>query len=428
MRARTMGAVTVAILAMGLVALAIRGLEFEPGHPNAFVGSDACSQCHRSIGDEWKTSLHHKMMRRANEPGSVLALWGGSGEQPAFSLQDAVWVVGSKWEQQFMGRDKGRDTMLGGAWSVGLKTWAMQGWDGWQAPVPEERCHGCHVVGLDVKTGHFVEPGIGCESCHGQGLWHAEAIGHGPIYAQLDSEVCGQCHTRGHAPQGPYFFPVNYELGSPLDPSFNEVKADFIQNSSQWWGNGRERDRHQEYPAWRRGGHADALKTLNVDYDGRYGKAGPECLRCHSAEAAVYPNRTLTLADAKNGITCVVCHNVHGALDESRSTCASCHDQGPFHHRTVALKDHVPCPTSAGVRCENCHMPVTVKVGGQYQLHSHAPGITSPEDGARFESPSSCANGGCHSETSGSKLQQNFEAFYGKPPPTDSGRQEQQAP
>lgn len=424
MRARTTVAVIAPILAMGMIALAVRELDFEPGYPNAFIGSDTCSRCHRAIGDTWKTSLHHKMMRRTNEPDSVLAEWGGRGEQPAFSLQNAVWVVGSKWEQQFMGHDNGRDTMLGGAWSIGLRAWTVQGWDGWQVPVPDERCHGCHVVGLDVKTGHFEEPGIGCESCHGRGLWHADASGHGPIYMQLDSEVCGQCHTRGHASQGPYFFPVNYELGSPLDSYFNEVKADFIQNSSQWWGNGRERDRHQEYPAWRRGGHADALKTLRVGYDGRYGQVGPECLRCHSAEGAVYPQRTTTLADANNGVTCVVCHNVHGALDEPRSTCTSCHDQGPFHHRTVALKDHVPCPTSADVKCENCHMPVTVKVGGQYQLHSHAPGITSPEEGGRFESPSSCANGGCHSETPGSELQKNFEVFYRKPTPTDSGQQE----
>jgi hypothetical protein len=406
---------------------AVQRVGFKPDHPNAFVGSPACTQCHKTIVANWEQSLHHKMMRKADAPGTTLAQWGGAGAQPGFTRQDAVWVVGSKWEQQFMGHDGAHDTMLPGAWSVGLKSWTMQGWDGWQAPVPEQRCHGCHVVGLEKKTGHFIEAGIGCESCHGQGQWHMDASGHGPIYVELDSEVCGQCHTRGHATEGPFFFPVDYALGGALDSKFTEIKADFLQNSSQWWGNGRERDRHQEYPAWRRGGHANALKALVSGYDNRYGAVTGECLRCHSAEAAVHPGSQIAVADAKNGITCAVCHNVHGQLESIRVKCESCHDNGPFHHQNETLAQHVPCPASAGVSCAACHMPITVKVGGQFQLHSHAPGITPPEDGARFESPSSCANGGCHQTKSVPDLQRAFETFYRKTPKQEE-QQVHQAP
>ncbi len=402
------------VIAAGVLVLAGRALrDLKPDTPNEFIGSDACAVCHREISASWRRSLHHKMMRRTSEPGAVLAQWDAGGPQPQFSAGDAVWVVGSKWEQQFMGHEAGKDTMLAGAWSVSLKSWAIQGWDGWQVPVPEERCHGCHVVGLNTSTGHFTEAGIGCESCHGKGEWHTEAYGHGPIYTQLDSEVCGQCHTRGHATEGPFFFPVSYELGSSLDTSFKEIRADFLQNSAQWWGNGRERDRHQEYPAWRRGGHANALKAITEGYDGRYGPASPECLRCHSAEGAVRP-QPVALGDAKNGITCAVCHNVHGDLDLLRTSCESCHDNGPFHHSQVALSEHVPCPQSANVGCANCHMPITVEVGGTYALHSHAPGITSPEEGARFEGPSSCNSGGCHASEATDALQRRFDEFYGK--------------
>lgn len=405
--------VVAAVLATGVALIFSSGyIQLEPNSPNGFAGSSSCLLCHSKISKSWQRSLHHKMMRRTSEPGAVVAHWSSSDPQPGFLLQEAVWVVGSKWQQQFMGRDGTHDTMLPGAWSVELQRWIMQGWDGWQTPKPEERCHGCHVVGLDEGTGRFTEPGIGCESCHGQGQWHMDAYGRGPIYNALDSEVCGQCHTRGHATKGPYFFPVNYVLGSSLDAAFTEIKPDFIQNSAQWWGDGRERDRHQEYPAWRRGGHVDSLKVLQVGYDNRYGPVSPTCLRCHSAEAAVFPERPIPVAKARNGITCAVCHNVHGQLDQVRMSCEACHDNGPFHHRDVKLTQHVPCPVAAKVSCVNCHMPITVKVGGQFQLHSHAPGITTPEEGARFDGPSSCANGGCHQATSTDRLQRAFDRFY----------------
>jgi hypothetical protein len=381
--------------------------------PNRFVGSQACQVCHRAIYTAWYDSLHRKMMRRVDEPGAVVADWSKDDGQRGFTRDDAVWVVGSRWEQQFMGNDGQRDTLLPGAWSVAHQQWTSQGWDGWQVPVPEIRCHGCHTVGMDTNSRRFVEAGIGCESCHGKGLWHTEASGHGPIHTGLDSQDCGQCHTRGHATQGEFFFPTNYELGSKLDDKFVEIDPDYIQNSSQWWGTGRERDRHQEYPAWRRGGHANALMDLQPGrYDGRYGSVTSDCLRCHSAEGAMNEKRVVSLADAKNGVTCAVCHNVHGDLETTRTTCSSCHDQGPFHHKAVALADHVPCPASAGVDCVNCHMPITAKVGGEFRLHSHAPGITAPAQGASFDSPSSCTNGGCHQSTAVEQLQAAYDRFY----------------
>jgi membrane peptidoglycan carboxypeptidase len=103
------------------------------------------------------------MMRHVSEEGALLADLEGA----IFPSEEVEWVIGSKWEQQFMGEENGHETLLEGAWSVNREEWLLEGWDGWQVPIPLIRCHGCHTVGLNSVTGEFVEPGIGCESCHG---------------------------------------------------------------------------------------------------------------------------------------------------------------------------------------------------------------------------------------------------------------------
>jgi hypothetical protein len=274
------------------------------------------------------------MMRRVTDSDVVVADLSLDNPDLLFHPEDAVWAIGSKWEQQFMGHDGETETLLPGAWQVGPQRWNSRNWDGWQVPVPLRRCHGCHTVGLDVNTGHFVEPGIGCESCHGPGEWHADTTwGMGQVYSSLDAQICGQCHSRGKSKDDVYFFPVGYRPGLNMDDFFDHLPPDPDQNSSYWWANGSERKRHQEYPAWRRGGHVDSLKSLTENYDGRYGEVTSDCLTCHAGEAAVIgQGHDLDLDDVQYGITCAVCHNVHGDLDKPRMDCAQCHSDGAFHH------------------------------------------------------------------------------------------------
>ncbi len=122
-----------------------------PPEPERYVGSARCAPCHRSIHSAWSGSQHTKMMRPVDEPGALVADFT-SPEAP-LSRSDAVWAIGGKWEQQFMGHDGEGETLLPGAWHVGSERWETKGWDGWDRPVPLVRCHGCHTVGLDVETG-----------------------------------------------------------------------------------------------------------------------------------------------------------------------------------------------------------------------------------------------------------------------------------
>jgi hypothetical protein len=265
-----------------------------------------------------------------------------------------------------------------------------------------------------VETGEFVEAGIGCESCHGPGGWHAGTLGLGRIHVSLDAQVCGQCHTRGTDPTGVFHFPVGYRPGDDLAAHFELAAPTPGQNSGNWWGNGRPRRRHQEYYAWSRGGHAESLESLREGYDGRFGPVESECLRCHAAEAALAPERSFALDDVVHGITCAVCHHVHGELDEPRLECASCHPEGAFYHEPSRNATHVPCPPEARVGCVSCHMPLVVENGGAFTLHSHAPGVIPPGDATRYDMPTSCANGGCHTDRRTEWLQTEFERQYGK--------------
>lgn len=403
----------VTVLLLGGFGTVVALKAMPPPDDQRFATSEACSDCHRDESVGWKDSSHAKMMRRVTQPGAVQANLHDVHGAPPFHPEEAVWVIGSKWAQQFMGESEGAETLLPGEWHIDPEKWEVTGWDGWELPKPLERCHGCHTVGLDVESGKFAEAGIGCESCHGAHGWHVDTSALSPGRSLLDAQVCGRCHSRGRSTDGALFYAADYRPGDDLEVLFKEDEPDFIQNSSNWWGNGRERARHQEYTAWKRGGHADSLKSLTENYDGRFGEVGPDCMRCHSAQGAVQ-GRAVAVEQATDPVTCAACHNSHGAIDQARIGCGDCHDRGPLHHAAISTADHIPCPVEAAVECVDCHMPRTAKLGGEYRLHSHAPGITTPLEGAAFGSPSTCANSGCHADRSVEWLQAAFEQHYGK--------------
>jgi hypothetical protein len=401
---------TLWILGMLSVAALLSGMAYVKTAPipeGGYAGSARCQNCHRKLHSAWRESQHTRMMRPATAPGVVVADF--ADPQMPFDPAQAVWAIGGKWEQQFMGSGPEGETLLAGAWQRAENRWEVKGWDGWDQPVPLTRCHGCHTLGLDVTTGQFVEPNIGCESCHGPALWHANTWGLGRVASLADADVCGQCHARGKDPSGRQFFPDHYRPGERVEDGFSLSEPSPGQNTTDWWGNGRARSRHQEFNEWRRGGHANSLRSLREGYDGRFGALTGACLRCHAGDAILFPERELGMEQASQGITCSVCHNVHGELDRPRRECADCHEGGAYYHAPERNAAHVPCPSSAAVGCADCHMPRVVRIAGRAQLHSHAPGVVPPSDGAAYSMPTSCTQAGCHAGADLAALQRAFE-------------------
>lgn len=159
----------------------------------------------------------------------------------------------------------------------------------------------------------------------------------------------------------------------------------------------------------------DSLRSLKENYDGRYGKVSRECLHCHAAEAILAnENKGLNLSQAQHGITCAVCHNVHGDLDKPRKTCAACHGDGAYYHQSDKNSAHVICSETTTVTCVDCHMPLTVQNGGGFTLHSHHPKIIPPRDTARYGVPNSCGNGKCHTDKTVEWLQSAYSTHYGE--------------
>ncbi len=400
------------LFVLALSPLSIALLKLAPPSREGYVGSAACERCHPDAYREWSESLHTQMMRPVDDPGVVTADFGLDDPDLRFDPDTAVWAIGGKWEQQFMGHDGETETLLPGVWLGALDAWDFKGWDGWEAPVPLRRCHGCHTVGLDPATGLWTERNIGCESCHGAGGWHSATLGIARIHSSLDAAVCGQCHVRGRSPSGEYYFPAGYRPGDVLEDYIVESKASPGQNNSAWWGNGFERSRHQEYSAWAQGGHALSLERLRTDYDDRYGPLTNDCLKCHSGDYVLSTSRKPTLASAQFGITCAVCHRSHGELSELRVQCDDCHVEGAFYHQPEKNAEHVACGASSGTGCVGCHMPIVAKIGGAFQLHSHRPGVVAPIDSERYSMPNSCQNGACHADESLAWALRSFEHHY----------------
>ena len=147
-------------------------------------------------------------------------------------------------------------------------------------------------------------------------------------------------------------------------------------------------------------------------YDGRFGEVSSDCLGCHAGDYILADGRRPSVGQAQHGITCSVCHNVHGELTEPRIGCDSCHSEGAYHHQPERNAGHVPCPSEAQVDCVDCHMSLSVEIGGAFALHDHRAGFVPPSDTERFGTPSGCANGGCHEGVSPAALQAMFEAHY----------------
>jgi predicted CXXCH cytochrome family protein len=159
----------------------------------------------------------------------------------------------------------------------------------WKADGQPNSCLQCHTTGWDpAENNHGADEaeyrknllGIQCEACHGPGSEHVKGGGDASkITVSYAAEVCGSCHVGDHNPT---------------------------------------------YTEWKTSAHAGALAGLKAS-----SHAQTECLVCHSAD--YWYDRTVTLDDAKYGITCVMCHFAHGSnfeyqlREEGERVCALCH-------------------------------------------------------------------------------------------------------
>jgi len=205
------------------------------------------------------------------------------------------------------------------------------------------RCHTTHLTINSKDVAHtqadtaWVEPGIGCEACHGPGSLHAEyfesnyvnRVAAGPAMS-----VCARCHGSDILLGSTDIYRI-YEPGYSREGRTNDLSAYFQQTPLQ---PGR------------------TVPTVEVWADGE--PKGIGMLFRSMIESQCYENAE---------IRCYSCHNPHdnkreavpGILQPSATSdnyCMGCHEQ--FESDVEKHTRHTT--GTSGSFCYDCHMPKTL--------------------------------------------------------------------
>jgi tetratricopeptide (TPR) repeat protein len=372
------------------------------GKPDAVAepaGSSRCKPCHLAFYEKWVTS-HHGLAMQPFTPrfGRMhLTTQAAPVRIGAASYRAVLTDVGAYVEEHGPGRsrnlpilhvlggknvyyfltpmERGRLQVLPLAFDVQKGDWYDMPASGVRmhagvpadAPLPwtdsaytfNTSCYSCHVsqfrTNYDASTGAYRstwrEPGIDCESCHGEGSAHCELYEKNQDGKFEDirilrttrfstaqrNEMCAPCHAKMTPISRSYevtqrFFD-HYDLLTLEDPDF--------------FPDGRDLGENYTYTGW--------LMSSCV----RGGKL--DCIHCHSSSGRY----KFATGDSDNA--CLPCHEDRVAKVEAHSG----HKAG-----------------SPGGRCIDCHMPKTRFANMNRTDHSMLP--PTPASTIRFRSPNAC--------------------------------------
>ncbi len=442
-----------------------------------YVGARECRDCHRSAYSAFRATNHSLTLREVSADedreailadftaGAELRTVQFPGEDAArpFTVDDIAFVLGAGRSLQAYLFERGDNdyVVFPAEWDVEKQEWIALGRaESWPDPALEfgPNCAGCHTVGLDVEDYTWEEAGVQCETCHGPGSAHVNVADEasrrpsdeeiagirGAIASGADPQTCGQCHSRGLAADGVHPYPVGYLPAMDLTDAgvYNLVPAD---DADHWWPTGHARQPNMQFNEWHTSAHAQSLEALQ----GAEG-ADDSCLACHSTDYQYTaariaraedgdwngaPPEPVTLATARDGVTCTACHNPHSEagydyqlVTDSYTLCSSCHTQtealSAVHHPAremfegltlVAEVAGVPgahFTAENGPDCQTCHLPA-VSVGAEQERASHSLNVILPGAVVDFAGLSDgCTS--CHTEyLDGAGIQQLVDDVQG---------------
>lgn len=422
-----------------------------------YVGSDTCSDCHRSIVRAFSEAPHGLALQDSERDKDLIlgdftqgedirmVQFPGEDQPRPFTADDIVYVIGAgRYAQRYVIELDSREyAVLPAEWDTVAQVWRPYLLaENFPDPAYDftANCAGCHVTGLDQERGRWEDDGVLCEACHGPGSVHAELADdagrrpsdeelaelHSAVIVAPDAQVCGACHSQGSQP-----YPLDYQPGGVLvhDGGYTLPSED---DTTAFWGSGHARLSNMQYNEWLSSAHATSLETM---LESEFAADG--CLTCHSGDytftqriLSVYDDGDLsgippempTIDTATSSISCQVCHSPHTADDtefnlisEPYAMCTSCHQNtdlmSPLHHPVkemfegAAIVEGVDGVPSAhfseaeGPRCVTCHM-TSVEAGG-FALANHTWQPIQP--GEADAPPDSCSQ--CHTDLTSGDLQ-----------------------
>lgn len=270
----------------------------------SYVGSQTCKSCHNDKYSGWEKTLHTKMIQDAKaNPEVIIGDFSKEGEplsMAGVSKEDIKYTIGSKWKQRYVIEKDGALRILPMQWVVKTQEWTPYHKDDWQDRAYEDLCIACHSTGYNPEVKEFVEPGVGCEACHGPGSEHAKSgdkskiVNPANLDPKLQVDVCGSCHNRGKNVDGSREDALGFKPGEKLADFYvsgtPETKPDWFHE------NGDSKKHHQQYNDFIQSKH---YTTVNL--------------------------------------TCSTCHDSHGLNSEGQQLvkpaselCASCHSDGKY--------------------------------------------------------------------------------------------------
>jgi len=379
------------------------------GAAGRFVGSAACQGCHEPEFAAWSGSRHRATLRPWT-PGHPLRLAtkegmapyrveaGGAAAGPGSDGKETTgrveFLVGGRHREEALVRladgrlqvfpiafdlDRGRTfeplrELSGGAPPPVdvVEFWTRVGRNA------DVACYGCHATGqrLDIAarsatglvlpTSNWVEPGVGCEGCHGPGGPHVDAakkgkpdrgtvkMARGGGLATIDA--CAACHG------------LRDVLPSPFDPSPAHRYGDPVFAAAK--------------PLLSSGSNVEFREPFFADF-----------------RPATYQQEAVAFAQSgcarKGGLTCAACHDVHSGAPTAALNAADGGDAicAPCHANVIAMAaKHTAHPVGRpGGRCLDCHMAAIVRGPGQDAARDHS---MAPPVAAKDFVPAACA--ACH--------------------------------
>jgi hypothetical protein len=374
--------------------------------PKDFVGSDTCKMCHLEHYDSWKMTMHSRMLQdaKANEDAIIvpidekvirtdLAKLSKKLKVPADKVyvpkkEEILYTIGSQWKQRYL--VKKEDTLFISPiqYNADTNRWVNYHEKDWDKRPWILKCGGCHATGVDLEKNTFKEAGVGCESCHGKGSWHAALpktevfekrktiVNPAKLTMGVAAQICGSCHNRGKSTMKKGGgWPVGYAPGKALaayyeSTSFEEGDVKHV------YANEFSKGHHQQFIDWQQSKHQ------------------------------------------QEGVTCTSCHYVHQlGMPPTRSQtnfagskqCLSCHEMinNNFGHSIHSFAN-----------CVGCHMPRIAKSAESGDIHSHVFVPLLPEDTLKNPKvPNSCQTCHEHKDQDLNELQKAWKALTKIPKP-----------
>lgn len=374
--------------------------------PKGYVGSETCKMCHLEHYDSWKMTMHSRMLQDAkkNEDSIIvpidekiirtdLAKLSKKLKVPADEIyvprQDEIlYTIGSQWKQRYLVKKEGTLFISPIQYNAETDRWVNYHEQDWDKRPWALKCGGCHATGVDVEKQTFIEPGVGCEACHGRGSWHAALpktevfekrqtiVNPAKLTMGVAAQICGSCHNRGKATMKKGGgWPIGYEPGKALAKYYHSTSFE-KGDVKHVYANEFAKGHHQQFIDWQQSKHSE------------------------------------------EGVTCTSCHYVHQiGMPQTRSQtsrpgsaqCFECH---------VQVNTNMAHSIHSFANCIGCHMPKIAKSAESGDIHSHVFVPLLPEDTLKNPKvPNSCQTCHKHKNDDLNELQAAWEKLSVLPKP-----------